>query len=56
MAGRKKRVFREGLEGVHSLVGINEGFLEEVVYKVRPERRTENYLIFKSNGESSGVI
>lgn len=38
MAGGKEAVFREGVEGVHSLVGINEGFLEEVVYKVRPER------------------
>lgn len=54
--GEKNRVFREGVEGLHSLVGTNDSFLEEVIYKMRPERRTEIYLIFKSNGESSGVI
>lgn len=46
--GGREGVLKEGVEGAHSLVGINEGFLEEVVYKVRHERRTEIYLILRA--------
>lgn len=47
----KNRVFRECTVGAPSLEGIDEGFLEEVAYKLKLEQ-----LYPKSSGESRGVI
>lgn len=47
----KNRVFRECTVGAPSLEGIDEGFLEEVAYKLKLEQPYP-----KSSGESRGVI
>lgn len=51
----KKRVLRECTVGAPSLEGISEAFLEEVVFKLTPQREQKLYLIL-CHGESSGEI